>query len=58
MLVVDDDEANLDIAKMRLGSQRYDVVTAADAEEALAHVGETIPDLVLLEPVHQAVGLR
>jgi hypothetical protein len=44
-------------AKAWLESQRYDV-TAADREEALARLRETIPDLVLLEPVHEVVGLR
>jgi class 3 adenylate cyclase/CheY-like chemotaxis protein len=49
ILVVDDNEANLDIAKMRLESQRYDVVVAIDGEEALALVHEAMPDLILLD---------
>jgi adenylate cyclase len=49
ILVVDDNEANLDIARMRLESQGYEVVTALDGEEALARVRETAPDLLLLD---------
>ena len=49
ILVVDDNESNLDIAKMRLESQGYEVVTAEDGEAALACVREANPDLVLLD---------
>jgi class 3 adenylate cyclase len=49
ILVVDDNEANVDIAKMRLESQGYEIVTAVDGEEALSRVRETSPDLILLD---------
>jgi len=49
ILVVDDNEANVDIAKMRLEAQGYEIVTAIDGEEALARVRETEPDLILLD---------
>ena len=49
ILLVDDNEANLDVAKVRLESQGYEVITAGDGEEALARVRETDPDLVLLD---------
>src|SRR3974377_2170417 len=49
ILLVDDNEANLDVAKVRLESQGYEVLTAGDGEEALARVRETGPDLVLLD---------
>src|SRR5437667_2217616 len=49
ILVGDDNEANLDIAKMRLESQGYEVVTAIDGEDALVRVRETRPDLLLLD---------
>jgi adenylate cyclase len=49
ILVVDDNEANLDIAKMRLESQGYEVITAEDGEVALMRVAETAPDLLLLD---------
>src|SRR6266404_1510332 len=49
ILVVDDNEANLDIAKMRLESQGYEVLTAVDGEAALLSVHDGDPDLVLLD---------
>ena len=49
ILVVDDNEANVDIAKLRLESQGYEVVTAIDGEEALAKTRELAPDLILLD---------
>ncbi|SDR28026.1 Adenylate and Guanylate cyclase catalytic domain-containing protein [Rhizobiales bacterium GAS191] len=49
ILVVDDNEANLDIARTRLESQGYEVVAAVDGEEALARVRDSAPDLVLLD---------
>jgi class 3 adenylate cyclase len=49
ILAVDDVPTNLDILKVRLEAQGYDVVTAADGEEALARVRELDPDLVLLD---------
>src|SRR5689334_24405958 len=49
ILVVDDNEANLDIAKMRLESQGYEVVTAVDGEDALSKVRARAPDLLLLD---------
>jgi len=49
ILVVDDNEANLDIAKMRLQSQGYEVVTAVDGKAALESVRANNPDLLLLD---------
>lgn len=49
ILAVDDVPSNLDILKVRLQSQGYEVVTAADGEEALARARELEPDLVLLD---------
>src|SRR5215469_5448487 len=49
ILVVDDNEANVDIAKLRLESQGYEVVTAIDGEEALTKTRELAPDLILLD---------
>ena len=49
ILVVDDNEANLDIARMRLESEGYEVVTAGDGEAALDSVRAHAPDLVLLD---------
>jgi class 3 adenylate cyclase/CheY-like chemotaxis protein len=49
ILAVDDVPTNLDILRMRLESQGYEVITAADGEEALARVRDQDPDLVLLD---------
>src|SRR2546421_9608032 len=49
VLVVDDVPDNVDILQMRLESQGYEVVTAADGEAALAIIRDKLPDLVLLD---------
>lgn len=49
ILAVDDAPANLEILKVRLESQGYEVFTAVDGEEALARTAELEPDLILLD---------
>jgi two-component system, OmpR family, response regulator len=49
ILAVDDVPTNLEILKVRLEAHGYEVVTAADGEEALARARELEPDLVLLD---------
>jgi adenylate cyclase len=49
ILVVDDVPDNIDILKMRLESQGYEVVTAGDGLEAFEKTRELLPDLVLLD---------
>ncbi|MBI3527062.1 MAG: response regulator [Betaproteobacteria bacterium] len=49
ILVVDDNQANVDILRARLAAQGYDIVTATDGEEALTAVSKHLPDLVLLD---------
>ena len=49
ILAVDDMPANLDILRVRLESQGYEVFTAVDGEEALSRVAELEPDLILLD---------
>jgi class 3 adenylate cyclase len=49
ILAVDDAPANLDILRVRLESQGYEVFTAADGEQALERVAELEPDLILLD---------
>jgi adenylate cyclase len=49
ILAVDDAPANLEILRVRLESQGYEVFTAADGEEALARAAEIGPDLILLD---------
>lgn len=49
ILAVDDVPSNLEILQVRLEAQGYDVITAADGEQALALIHEHEPDLVLLD---------
>jgi adenylate cyclase len=49
ILIVDDNPTNLELLRVRLTAQGYQLVTAADGEEALAKVREFEPDLVLLD---------
>ena len=49
ILVVDDNPTNVEILRVRLAAQGYEVVTAADGEAALAQARALDPDLVLLD---------
>lgn len=49
ILVVDDNEANVDILETRLKAHGYSVVTARDGEEALERAHAELPDLILLD---------
>ena len=49
ILVVDDNPANVDILRMRLEAQGYDIKIAVDGEDALSAVKEHQPDLILLD---------
>src|SRR5918995_5653442 len=49
ILTVDDTPENLEILRMRLEAQGYEVVEAVDGEEGLAKARELRPDLVLLD---------
>lgn len=49
ILVVDDNEANVDILTTRLTAQGYGVIIAHDGEEALAKARAETPDLILLD---------
>lgn len=51
ILVVDDETENRDLLEALLSSAGYQVVTAADGEEALAKVEACFPDLILLDVV-------
>jgi adenylate cyclase len=48
-LVVDDDPTNVEVLRVRLSAQGYEVVTAADGDEALQRARALEPDLVLLD---------
>jgi adenylate cyclase len=47
--VVDDDPTNVEVLRVRLSAQGYEVVTAADGDEALQRARTLEPDLVLLD---------
>jgi class 3 adenylate cyclase len=49
VLIADDNAANLRILRTRLAADGYEVVTAADGEEALAVARDSAPDLILLD---------
>jgi class 3 adenylate cyclase len=49
ILIADDNPANVDILRARLGTQGYEIVTATDGEEALSTAREHLPDLILLD---------
>ena len=47
--MVDDNPTNLEVLRVRLNAQGYEVVTAVDGEDALNRVREVEPDLILLD---------
>ena len=49
ILIADDNPDNLDIFRTRLAVHGYEILTAADGEEALAVAREKQPDLILLD---------
>jgi DNA-binding response OmpR family regulator len=49
ILAVDDTPENLEILRMRLEANGYEVVTAADGEEGVRKARELRPDLILLD---------
>jgi two-component system, cell cycle response regulator len=49
ILVVDDHPDNVEIINVRLSSRGYEIETASNGEEALHQVGESPPDLILLD---------
>ncbi|HEX5866553.1 MAG TPA: response regulator, partial [Beijerinckiaceae bacterium] len=49
ILAVDDTPENLEILRMRLEAQGYEVAEAVDGEDGLAKARELNPDLILLD---------
>ena len=49
ILIVDDNETNRDILIARLGTHGYDLLQAADGEEAIEVAKKSFPDLILLD---------
>jgi len=49
ILIVDDTPANVHIMQLRLAASGYEIVTAADGEEAISAARQHQPDLILLD---------
>lgn len=49
ILLVDDEVGLVDMVKMRLEANDYDVVVAFDGQEALEKARKEIPDLIILD---------
>ncbi len=49
ILIADDNPMNVDVLRARLAAHNYDLITAADGEQALAAAREHRPDLILLD---------
>ncbi|MCS5734626.1 response regulator [Herbiconiux daphne] len=49
ILIADDDPQILRALRITLGSQGYDIVTAADGAEAIRLAAESAPDLIMLD---------
>ncbi len=51
ILVVDDDEQLVEMMKIRLEANNYEVITACDGNEGLQQAKENKPDLIILDIV-------
>jgi len=51
ILLVDDSPAHLQLMQKALAGRDYQILTAGDGEEALAHAERQHPDLILLDVV-------
>ena len=49
ILIADDNPNNIEVLRVRLSAQGYDIITAADGEEALTRARADDPDLILLD---------
>jgi CheY-like chemotaxis protein len=49
ILIVDDSETMLQVARMMLANEPYEVITARDGAEGVARALETNPDLILMD---------
>ena len=49
ILIVDDEPDFVEVVKMRLSSEGYDIITAGDGKECLEKVKSDKPDAVLLD---------
>jgi two-component system cell cycle response regulator DivK len=49
ILIIEDNPSNLKLARICLEKDGYEVLTATDAEEGLAVLKKTIPDMILMD---------
>ena len=56
LLVVDDQEANIEVLSAMLGKLGFEIVPATDAAQALCRLAERRPDLILLDALLPDVG--
>ncbi len=49
ILIVEDNEANLDIMSRRLSTKGYDVIAAVDGNDGIAKASLQKPDLILMD---------
>ena len=49
VLIVDDERKNRDLLEVMLGGQGYELATVTCGEDALAHIAEHVPDIILLD---------
>ena len=49
ILIADDDVTLMDMYKLRLEAEDFEVITAEDGEQAIAEIRKEKPDLVLLD---------
>ena len=49
ILIVDDEESVVEIVKLRLETNNYEVITAYNGEEGLTKAKEEKPDLIILD---------
>jgi class 3 adenylate cyclase/CheY-like chemotaxis protein len=49
LLIADDNPTNVEVLRVRLAAQGYEIITAADGEEALTRARQDEPDLILLD---------
>ena len=49
ILIIEDNEANLDMLSRRLGRKGYDIVVATDGEQGVAMARSEKPDLILMD---------
>jgi CheY-like chemotaxis protein len=49
ILIVDDNPTNLKLVTYLMQQHGYEVTTAVDADDAIASIGQTPPDLILMD---------